>query len=243
MLCRILVDMARKEKPAKAAKEPGRMKQMWQVFQMTRRYDKSAQWWMLGGLLLGLAVGVLVGVLLGGGNVFLLVMWIIAGLFAGVLIAMIVLGRRAEKAAYGQIEGQPGAVGAVFKGSLPRGWSGSEMPVAANGRTQDAVYRAVGRGGVALVAEGPKSRTTRMLEDEKRKITRVLPNVPITVLYVGPDEDSVPLHRLAKQLRRVKKTLTQPEAIAVVNRLTSLGKALPIPKGVDPYKVRPQRAR
>ncbi|MET1016212.1 MAG: DUF4191 domain-containing protein, partial [Leifsonia flava] len=31
--------MARKEKPVKAAKEPGRLKQMGQVFQMTRRYD------------------------------------------------------------------------------------------------------------------------------------------------------------------------------------------------------------
>ncbi|SEC19595.1 protein of unknown function [Paramicrobacterium humi] len=236
--------MARKDKSAKkAAKEPGRIKQMWQVFQMTRRYDSKAQWWILGALVAGIVLGVVLAILLAAGNVFLMIMWILSGLLAGVLAAMIILGRRAERAAYGQIAGQPGAVGAVFKSSLPRGWSGSEMPITANGRTQDAIYRAVGKGGVALVAEGPASRTRRMLDDERRKVKRVLPNVPITVFHVGPDEDSVPLHRLPKELRRVKKALTKPEVLAVVNRLSSLGNQLPIPKGVDPYKVRPQRAR
>lgn len=236
--------MARKEKPVKAAKEPGRLKQMGQVFQMTRRYDKSVVWWMLLGFLGPIAVGVAAALILSGGNVFGLVLWIIAGVLAGVLVAMIVLGRRAERAAYGQIAGQPGAVGAVFRSSLPRGWQGSEMPVNANAKTQDAVYRAVGRGGVVLVGEGPRSRSNRLVEDEKRKINRVVPNVPVTVFFVGPDEDSVPLYKLTKSFRKVKNTLTKPEVLAVVNRLASLSAgSLPIPKGVDPFKVRPQRAR
>ena len=236
--------MARKEKPAKAAKEPGRLRQMGQVFQMTRRYDKSVVWWMLLGFLGPIAVGVVAGLLLSGGSVFGLVLWIIAGLLGGVLVAMIVLGRRAERAAYGQIAGQPGAVGAVFRSSLPRGWQGSEMPVNANAKTQDAVYRAVGRGGIVLVGEGPRSRSARLVDDEKRKIHRVVPNVPITVFFVGPDEDSVPLYRLTKSFRKIKNTLTKPEVLAIVNRLASLGAgSLPIPKGVDPFKVRPQRAR
>ena len=74
------------------------------------------------------------------------------------LLALIILGRRAETAAYSQIEGQPGAVGAVLRSSLRSSWRGSEMPVAVNGKTQDAVYRAVGRGGVVLISEGPQSR-------------------------------------------------------------------------------------
>ncbi|MDF2442834.1 MAG: hypothetical protein JWR01_1037, partial [Subtercola sp.] len=38
--------------------------------------------------------------------------------------------------------------------------------------------------------------------------------------------------------------LTKPEVLAVSNRLTSLGSGnLPIPKGVDPLKARPQRGR
>ncbi|MFU8947919.1 DUF4191 domain-containing protein [Mycetocola zhadangensis] len=236
--------MARKEKPAKAAKEPGRLKQMWQVFQMTRRYDKTAVWWILLGFLGSIAVSVVLAILISGGSVFGMVLWIIAGVLAGILAAMIILGRKAEKAAYSQIAGQPGAVGAVFRSSLPRGWQGSEMPVNANAKTQDAVYRAVGRGGVILVGEGPRSRAARLVEDEKRKVNRVLPNVPVTVLFVGPDEDSIPLYKLTKSVRKVKSTLTKPEVLAIVNRLSSLGSSgLPIPKGVDPFKVKPQRAR
>ncbi len=217
---------------------------MWQVFQMTRRYDKTAVWWILLGFLGSIAVSVVLAIFISGGSVFGMVLWIIAGVLAGILAAMIILGRKAEKAAYSQISGQPGAVGAVFRSSLPRGWQGSEMPVNANAKTQDAVYRAVGRGGVILVGEGPRSRVSRMVQDEKRKVNRVLPNVPVTVLYVGPDEDSIPLYKLTKSVRKVKKVLTKPEAIAVVNRLSSLSSnGLPIPKGVDPFKVKPQRAR
>jgi hypothetical protein len=162
----------------------------------------------------------------------------------GVLAFLIVLGRRAEKAAYSQIAGQPGAVGAVLKSSLRRGWTASEMPVAVSPKTQDAVYRAVGRGGVALIGEGPRSRTQRMLEDERKVVTRILPNVPVTFLYVGPDADSIPLYKLAGKLRGLKPALRKPEVLAVSNRLNSLGKnGLPIPKGVDPMRVRAPRPR
>ena len=233
--------MARKD--SAATKEPGRIKQMWQVFQMTRRYDSRAQWYMLGALLLGAAIGVVLALTLTGGNVFSIVLWIVAGVLLGALGAIIVLGRRAERAAYSQIEGQPGAVGAVLRSSLKRSWRGSEMPVAVNGRTRDAVYRAVGRGGVVLIGEGPATRTRKMVEDEKRKIARIVPNVIITVFNVGPDADAVPLHRLAGRMAKIKVSLTKPEVLAVDNRLSSLGMQMPIPKGVDPLKVRPQRAR
>jgi uncharacterized membrane protein len=233
--------MARKD-PA-ATKEPGRIKQMWQVFQMTRRYDSRASWYMLGTLLLGAVIGVVLAFTITGGNVFSMVLWIVAGVLAGALGAIIVLGRRAERAAYSQIEGQPGAVGAVLRSSLKRSWRGSEMPIAVNGRTRDAVYRAVGRGGVVLIGEGPESRTRKMVEDERRKIARIVPNVPINVFHVGPDPDAVPLHKLAGRMAKIKVALTKPEVLAVDNRLGSLGTQMPIPKGVDPMKVRPQRAR
>ncbi|QTX04816.1 DUF4191 domain-containing protein [Agromyces archimandritae] len=234
--------MAR-SKDAPAQKEPGRLKQMWQVFQMTRRYDKAAQWLMLGGFLAPIAVAVVLAIFVSGGHWLSLILWVLAGVLFGVLLAMIILGRRAEHAAYKQIEGQPGAVGAVLRSGLRRGWVGNEMPVAVNPKTQDAVYRAVGRGGVALVSEGPASRTKRMLDDERRKVSRVLPNVPITILAVGRDEGEVPLDSLAKSLKQIKRTLTKPEVAAVNNRLNSLQTQLPIPKGVDPMKVRPQRGK
>lgn len=238
--------MARsKDTAPKVPKEPGRIKQMYQVFQMTKRYDPSSVWWMLLGFLAPVVIIVVTGILISGGNVFGIVLWAISGLLAGVLVFLIILSRRAEKAAYSQIKGQPGAVGAVLKSSLRRGWTASEMPVAVSPRTQDAVYRAVGRGGVALIGEGPKSRTTRMIDDERRKVARILPNVPINVIHVGPDEDSVPLHKIASTLGRFKKKLSKAEVYAINNRVSSLGSksGLAIPKGIDPSKVRAPRPR
>jgi hypothetical protein len=236
--------MARTQTTPVKTKEPGRLKQMLQVFNMTRRYDSTAIWWMLLAFLGPVLVGVILALILALGNTFGFILWIVAGVLGGVLVFLIVLGRLAEKAAYSQIEGQPGAVGAVLKSSLRRGWTASEMPVAVSPRTQDAVYRAVGNGGVVLIGEGPRSRTQKMLDEERRRVARILPNVAIHFLNVGPDADAVPLHQVARKMSRFKRTLTKAEIYAVSNRLSSLGKnTLPIPKGVDPLKTRAPRPR
>ncbi|MDH6181056.1 hypothetical protein M2152_001238 [Microbacteriaceae bacterium SG_E_30_P1] len=230
--------------PSKAPKEPGRLKQMYQVFQMTTRYDKRAIWYLLASFVLPLVAGIGLGVLLSGANVVGLILYIVAGLLGGILLFLIVLGRRAERAAYSQIAGQPGAVGAVLKSSLRRGWTASEMPITVSPKTQDAVYRAVGRGGVALIGEGPQSRTRPMLEDQRKVVARILPNVPINFVFVGPDEDSTALHKLPAKLNSFKSALRKNEVLAVSNRLNSLGKnGLPIPKGMDPMKARAPRPR
>ena len=234
--------MARsKDKTPRPPKKPGRLKQMWQVFQMTRRYDKKIVLFMVLGFVVPVGVTLGLALVLSPGSILNIVLWTISGVLAGILAMLIILGRRAEKAAYSQIEGQPGAVGAVLRGSLKRGWVGSEMPVAVNGKTQDAVYRAVGRGGVVLISEGPRTRTARMLEEERRMVTRLGGNIAVTVISVGPDSDAVPLHKLARRLTRIKPSLTKAEVLAVNNRLNSMAKKLPIPKGVDPMKARPQR--
>lgn len=240
----IVVVMARKKSSTpKGEKEPGRIKQMHQVYKMTKRYDPPSAWWMALAFFAPLLIGVSLGVLVFGGRIFTVILWSIAGLLAGLLAFLIVLGRKAERAAYSQVAGQPGAVGAVLKSALPRGWMGSEMPIAISPKTQDAIYRAVGKGGVVLIGEGPATRTQKMMDDERRKVARILPNVPVNSLQVGPDDTSVPLHKLARRLGKFKKALSKAEVYAVSNRVSSLQKGpnLPIPKGVDPMKARAQR--
>lgn len=220
------------------------MKQLWQVFRMTIRNDRTALWLMLAGLLLPIAAGIVLAIMLSGDNIIGIVLYIITGILGGILGFLIVLGRRAERVAYRQIAGQPGAVGAVLKSSLRRAWQASEMPVSVT-KSQDAVYRAVGKPGVVLIGEGPQSRTRRMLEEERRNVARIIPNVPIHLLHVGPDAESIPLEKLPKTLNRLKKAISKPEVFAVNNRLVSLSRtsSLPIPKGIDPTKVRAPKPR
>jgi hypothetical protein len=239
--------MARTTSDSAPAKEPGRIKQMWQVFQMTRRYDPLIVWYLILGFVLPLGLGIALAVVLSRDNVVGIILWVVAGLLGGVLVALIILSRRAERAAYSQIEGQPGAVGAVLKSGLRGSWVGNEIPVAISPRTQDAVYRAVGKSGVVLIGEGPVSRTRRMLEDERRNVARIVPNVHIELVHVGPDAESVALHRVPATLRGFKRSLTRAEITAVSNRLNSLSRdrvgGMGIPKGIDPTKVRAPRPR
>ncbi|HEY1529529.1 MAG TPA: DUF4191 domain-containing protein [Galbitalea sp.] len=236
--------MARVEQPAKKVKEPNRIKQMWDVFTMTRKYDSRIIPYLLLGFVPPVIAGFALGFLLPGSSLLTEITYPIAGVMLGLLLVLIILGRRAERAAYTQIEGQAGAVGAVLKNSVRRGWQTSEMPVNVSPRTQDAVYRAIGRGGIALIGEGPKSRTQRMLDDERRTVARVLPNVPVSFIYVGPDADSTPLYRLPAKLQRIKPALRKAEIMAVSNRLASLSKPpVGIPKGIDPNRARAHRPR
>ncbi|WP_404311002.1 DUF4191 domain-containing protein [Agrococcus terreus] len=223
-------------------KEPGRLKTMWSIFQMTRRNDKAALPLMLLALLGPIVLSIVLPIVLGS-DVLFIVLWIISGLLVGLMLAMMVLTQRAEKIAFAQIEGRPGAVGAVLKNGLRGSWTTSEMPVAVNPKTQDAIYRAVGRPGIVLISEGPRERVARLLGEEQRKVKRIVPNVPVHVVEIGPDSE-LELRRLTRSMRKLKRTLTRAEVMAVANRLTSLGQVnLPIPKGIDPRRVRPGRPR
>ena len=240
----ILVDMARTS-AQKPPKEPGRMKQMWQVFQMTRRMDSLAVWIMLLSFLAPILASVLLAIFATPGDVLASILWVVTGVLLGVLLVLIVLGRRAERVAYRQISGQPGAVGAVLKSSMRRAWQASEMPITVSPKTHDAVYRAIGKPGIVIIGEGPQSRTRRMMDDERRNVSRIVPNVPVHFIHVGPDAESVKLENLARTLNKLKRSITKAEVFAVSNRLTSLSRSstLPIPKGIDPMKARAPKPR
>ena len=227
---------SRKPKEAKV-KKPSRLKQIGEVFTMTRRHDPMVPWLMLLVFLGVVLVGLVVGLLLENWITGLLI-----GIPLGLLGATLILSRRAERAAFAQIENQPGASGAAL-GTLKRGWVTEEQPVAVNPRTQDAVFRAVGRPGVVLVSEGPSVRVKPLLDAERKRLARILPNVTVHIIESGRGEGQVPISQVAKTMGKLKNELTKLEVNAVSKRISSLGNRLPIPKGIDPYKARPNRGR
>lgn len=217
-------------------KKPGWFSQLRGVYRMTRQVDPSVTWWMLLVFAAVLAVALVVGLLTGQP-----VYWTIIGLPLAVLAAMFLLARKAERAAFRQIEGQPGAAGAALR-VLRRGWTVEEQPVAVDPRTQDSVFRVVGRPGVVLVGDGPPHRVGKLLESERRKVARVLPSVPIHLIQAGDGEGQVPLRRVPRTVTKLKPKLTKDETAQVVKRLRSLGGVRPpIPQGIDPLRARPNR--
>lgn len=227
--------------------KPSKVKQVGQVFTMTRKQDPASVWWMALAFFGVLLAALLVGIWLD--QVFYL---LFVGMPLAILAAVVVLSRRAEKAAFSRIEGQPGATGAVL-GSLRRGWFYDQEPVAAEvgGRARGLrdlnnaamVFRAVGRPGVVLITEGPTAPALRLAQAERRKVNRVAGEaVPVHIVRIGTEEGDVRLSRLVKTMKSYDKKISKDEAIAVQRRLKALGMAKPpVPAGIDPRKARMDR--
>ncbi|MDR3201821.1 MAG: DUF4191 domain-containing protein [Bifidobacteriaceae bacterium] len=226
------------KKAAKKAKTPW-YKQIWQVFQMTRQTEPLIWLWMLATLVGVVAVAAAVGLWVWPGHVAYMS---VLGTPVGLLGAMYLLMNRAERAAYAKIEDQEGASQAAL-GQIRRGWTFHSEPVAVDPRSRGMVFRGVGRAGVVLVAEGPSPvRVAKLIENEKRKVSRVAPDVPITVFETGKGPDQVPLRKLARKIQRLRPKLSKAEVSVVIGRLRAIGSAsIPIPKGVDPMRARPDR--
>lgn len=214
----------------------GRWAQIVQVFKMTREEEPALPWIMLAIFLGAGAVGAGLGLLLGGW-----VLWMILGLVVGFFLATLYMNRRAEGVAFARMAGRPGAAGAALS-TLGRGWIVKDEPIAISPRTQDLVYMAIGRQGVVLVTEGPTTRVRSLVEGAKRDITRAVKNVPVTIINSGQHEDQVELAKVRKTAKGIKKSITRQEVAAVDKRLSTLRlNQPPIPKGIDPTRLRPNR--
>lgn len=227
-------------------KRPGFFKQLRSLFTFTKEEYPWLPWVLIACLVVGVGIGVLVGFLIPPAAIWSIILWGVTGIMFGLLGAMIFLTRLSTRAMYKKIDGMPGATGHVLSTSLGRKWVASDMPVGINPKTQDAVYRAIGRGGVVIVAEGARGRMTRLINDERLKVQRVAAGVPVEVIFVGHGEDEVPISKLSATIKSLPKKLDRATLAAVVKRVDSVSQSvtsLPIPKGIDPTKARAPRPR
>ncbi|MYT34429.1 MULTISPECIES: DUF4191 domain-containing protein [unclassified Streptomyces] len=227
--------MARKANATGAggAENSGRLKQIALTYKMTRRVDSKV------GLVVAGTGIVVFGVLLAIG--FVIGHPVYAGVLGFVLafLAMaIIFGRRAERAAFGQMEGQPGAAAAVLE-NVGRGWT--VTPAVAMNRNQDVVHRAVGKAGIVLVGEGNPNRLRGLLGAEKKRMARTVADAPVHDIVVGDGEGEVPLKKLRTHLLKLPRVLPGPQVTAVNDRLRALGDLMsnmPVPKGPMPKGMR-----
>jgi hypothetical protein len=149
---------------------------------------------------------------------------------------MLIFSRRAQKSAYTQAEGQPGAAAYVL-GQLRGDWRKTDGVA---GTTQlDVVHRVLGRPGVVLIGEGAPHRVKALLAQEKKKVARLAGDAPIYDVIVGRGEDEVPLGKLNAHVMKLPRNLSKEQVAALDKRLSALGGTrTPIPQGPMPTGVK-----
>ena len=220
----------------------GRLGQMRQAYQITKRSDRYIGLILL---LTFLVVGGLFGTLgyfvFGTGTIGLIIT-IVFALLTGVLGVLIVFGRRAEKAAYAQVEGQRGAAAGALQ-MLRRGWE--VKPAVAFNKNQDVIHRVVGRPGIVLVGEGNPNAVRGLIAAEVKKHARVGgETVPVIGIIVGRGTNEVPLTKLVKHVQKLPKKIKAGQMTDVIYKLKALDAmrpAAPMPRGPVPTSMKGSR--
>lgn len=214
-------------KRARRAEARQRRQQLFQAFNMQRKQDKLLIPLMAGALLAATAVAFGIGLIFH-------MQWVVLplGVALGVLAAIFIFGRRVQRTVFGQAEGQPGAAGWVLD-NMRGPW---RVTQGVAGTTQlDAVHRVIGRPGVVLVAEGAPHRTKNLLAQEKKRIARLIGNIPIYDVVVGNEDGEVPLRKLQSHLAKLPRNITAKQMDVVESRLAALGsRTAALPKGPLP---------
>jgi len=218
--------------------------QIMQTYQMAKRSDPRLGLILLGVFVVGAAIGFAVMWLLPGEG---WLAWVMSGLGAfliGLLATLLVFGRRAQQAAYKQMEGQP-AAGAGALQMLKRGWKVD--PVVGFTKQQDVVHRVVGPPGIVLVGEGSsQARVKALLATERRKHERVVAGTPIHEVICGRGDGEVPLPKLVRHVSKLGRGVKPGEITDILQRLKALdatrGK-IPLPKGPVPTSMKGMRSQ
>jgi hypothetical protein len=224
--------------PAKKA-GPSRKEKLAQIklaFSMTRKSDPKMLPLVLGAFVLTLAVFVLIG------TVTVLIPFIVLGVMVALLVGAAVFGRRVQKTAFGQVEGQLGAAAAVLS-NLRGNWR--VTPAVGFTKEQDLLHMVIGRPGIVLVGEGNPNRVRNLIGTQKRALSRIIGDTPVYDVTVGDGEGQVALKDLEKHFLRLPRNIKPAQVNALDARLKAMrtNTALPVPKGPMPTRVPRGRAR
>lgn len=206
------------------------------AYRLTARTYPAIPWILLGTAALVIAVSLLAAWL----TKTPWIGWLVVGVMGSFTAMLAILNFLARRALFAQVEETTGAV-KVALSQIQRGWIIPEQPVAYT-REQDLVWRIVGRPGVVLISEGPASRVRGLMQAEAKRVNKVMRNVPVHQIQVGRDQGQIALRDLQRKLRKLKNTLTSEEVPQVSARINALRSGEPpIPKGIDPLRMKPSR--
>jgi len=221
-----------------------RRQQMSATYKMAKQHYRWLPLQLLGTFLLAGGIGFAIfNFVLPGAGVIGLVLAIVGGLMFGLLAMVFVFGRRAQSAAYAQMEGTPGGAARALS-MLRRGWRTDQ--VVAFTKQQDMVHRVVGPPGIVLVGEGSPHRLKTLMANEERRHARVAAEVPIHQVVVGDEPGQVPIRKLVRHVQKLGRHVKGAELTDVLSRLKAIDanrSNLPIPKGPMPTSMKGMRGQ
>ncbi|MBN9744825.1 MULTISPECIES: DUF4191 domain-containing protein [unclassified Amycolatopsis] len=220
-------EAAKQAKREKRAASKARRGQLFEAFKMQRREDPMLIPWMVGSIVVVAGVLFCIGLIFG-------IQWTLLplGIVLGILLAVIIFGRRVQRTVYGKADGQPGA-GAWALENMRGKWK--VTPTVAATTQLDAVHRVLGHPGVILVAEGAPHRVKSLLAQEKKRVSRLVGDTPIYDVTIGHEEKQVPLKKLQSHLTKLPRNLKPAQIDALEAKLAALGsRGAAMPKGPMP---------
>ncbi len=225
-------------KPPRSVRWAARRQRLSQVrtaFSMTREADPRLVPLMAIAFLVPFVLIVLIGIALSHP-----VLVGILGLLIGLTVMMLVFGKRVQKNAFSQVEGQRGAAAAVLQ-NMRGDWR--VTPAVGFTREQDLVHRVLGKPGIVLVGEGAATRVRGLLVNEKRRLARFVGDVPVYDVMVGDGNGEVPLRGLEKHFVKLPHNVKPKDVNILDRKLKAMAPALPIPKGPMPGGGRMPRGK
>lgn len=225
-----------------AAPATGRLAQLRQAYQMTKKTQPRIGLLLLGVFVLTAAAVATFGYFVLGTAWFSIILTVLLTLTTALLVTMLLFGRMAEKSMYQQAEGQLGA-GAGALQMLRNPWV--VKPAVAFNKNQDVIHRVIGKPGVVLVGEGQHARVKNLLGAEIKKHQRIVGDgVPITTMIVGRGEDEVPLPSLVKKVKKLPKAIKpaqQTDVLYKIKALDAMRPVAPMPRGPIPTSMKGAR--
>ena len=211
----------------------GRLKQIGTAFSFTAKRDSLFLPLVIAAVALPIGIAVILVFVLG------VLQWpyLIGGVLITLMTVMIILNWRTSKAVMAETVGKPGAAYAIV--DTMKGWY--VTPGIAVSAQQDLVHRTVSRPGVVLLAEGPSGRKKSLLNQEKKKLNRVVGSTPVYDFIVGEEEGELSVRDLRKRLNKLPRNISGKQAGDLNRRLNALKPSMPIPKGPVPQNMKPPK--
>jgi hypothetical protein len=223
--------MAKAAQPEKV-KTGARFKQIGMVISFTAKRDKLFVPLAAGAVLLPLAIALVLILVANLGW-----LWLAIALLASLILFMVVLNMRSNKAMMTEAAGQPGAAASIIE-QMRGDWR--VTPAVASTTQFDMVHLVIGRPGVILVGEGNPARVRSLIGQEKRRLAKVIGNADMRDVILGDGEGEVPLAKLRMTLMRMPRSITGKDVNALAIRLKALTSKPQMPKGSIPKNMRPQ---